>query len=162
MNGNEPGELEPTAGRPASGAWLLAVIRATCAAGRVSPEDVADVLGVSIRPDYRGYAQVGVLPDGVDDMLFGLDDDRGPVRFLTVTLADESKIPLADLEAALADGRESPPRHPGDTEEIVYGLATPPRRCRVAVGLRPPDGPRGPDDPDDRGSRLVAAVTILP
>ncbi len=141
----------------ASPDWLLAVIRATCAAGRSSPEDVAEVLGVAIRPGYRGYAEVAPLPDGVDQMLFGLDEDRGPVRFVSVLLTQASAIPLSALEPGLADGRETPPRHPGDADRVLYDFGGPAPGCRIAVDLRPADPYAG-----EGAARLVASVTILP
>lgn len=143
-------------------AWLRSLVLVTCEAGRILPDALAARLGMRLSPGYRGYAEVADLPAGVLQVVLGLDEDRGPVRFVEARFEEWVDVPVADLQELLADGREQPPLHRGDAEQIIYDLAGSSRRCRVAVELRPARSGPPPDGADRARSRRVAALTVLP
>ncbi len=133
---------------------LLDILLISCASGKTTPQLLAGALGMHLLPGFIGYAEVDPVPEGFRQILLGLDDRGGPVRFVTVALTDEARVRIADVESVLTDRRDRPPMHPGDPERWAYDLAAVDgeSRCTVVVDLRPGSPPHDP---------LVAAVTIV-
>jgi hypothetical protein len=96
-------------------------------------------MGLSLAPDIGGYAEVDPLPEGFAEIILGLEEPGGPVRYVRLLLDPDMTVSLQDLvrRLDLVEPRHRPPIHRGDPDGWAYTKAREDgRTSTVTIALR--------------------------